>query len=104
MIGLHFSFCGIQFNTNGTFVAIAFIFAGIVFYRECSRLNFSFDQFFYSLLIVVIFAPLGASLLSMIEFSQTIGDVISRNAGSSHFGGLVLTIPALLLVSLRLKI
>src|SRR5579872_6184367 len=99
MWGALFRVLGAEFNTIGTFVALAFLVASTVFYHETLKFGISQSKFLLLLISAVLVAPFGAALLSAIEFGWPLTDVFTGKAGSSHLGGFILVVPVLMLVS-----
>ena len=104
MWGAHFAVFGIDFQTMGTFVSVAFAAALLVFYNEACKLGISQTSFIICAIAWVVFAPLGGALLSIIETGEPIVTIFSRTSGSSHLGGFLLGVPAQILISRIRKI
>ncbi len=64
----------------------------------------TFLQFLTVLIVVSILAPIGGSLLSIIEFRMPLPDIFDSASGSTHLGGYFLALPAVILFALWRKI
>ena len=91
-------------NTMGVFISLAFLLASIVFYNLTQRAGLSQMQSIVALVTVVLLCPLGASLLSAIEFGHSISKVFIGKSGSSHDGGFILGVLGLIFVARWQKI
>ncbi len=104
MWGEKFAVFGLEINTFRFFIFIAFAIGGAFFYSETKKIGLKYTQFFLIYLIVVVLAPIGASLLSVVEFGRRVEEVFEGSSGSTHLGGYFLTLPIVMLAARLWKI
>ncbi len=104
MLGEYFWLFGLKFNTFSFFVYLAFLFGGGFSYFYFQRIGVGFLQFVVLFLVVAIFAPIGASALSALEFHVPMGTIFGGDSGSTHLGGYLLALPFLLLTARLFKL
>ncbi len=104
MLGEHFWLFGLTFDTFSFFIYLAFLSAGAFFYWYSEKIGVGFWQFVLIFLIVAIFAPLGGSALSALEFHQPFVSIVNRDSGSTHLGGYILALPLVIVAARLMKL
>ncbi len=103
MIGEYFWLFGIKFDTFHFFSYLAFLVAGGFFYWYSEKIGFGLWSLLVAFAIVALLAPAGGAALSAIEFHEPLSKLWHQNVGSTHLGGYLLALPAVMIAVKLLK-